>query len=101
MLHYIRAHSKNDSRAIYKPANHRLHMHAQILHSKDTGGKCDSSDMRNFNWLPTAGCVSAAYLTACTLAASHVQLISSTKGLALRRREAAGKAGHQVYNLLN
>lgn len=34
----------------------------------------------NFNWLPAAGCASAAYLTVCTLTASDGQLISGTKG---------------------
>lgn len=36
--------------------------------------------MKNFNWLPAAGCVSAAYLTVCTLTASDGKLISGTKG---------------------
>lgn len=34
----------------------------------------------NFNWLPAAGCVSAAYLSVCTLTASDDQLIRGTKG---------------------
>lgn len=68
---------------------------------KDMQGKCGSQDMKNFNWLPAAGCVSAAYLTVCTLAASDGELISSTKGTALERCVHVGRAGHQVYNLLN
>lgn len=37
---------------INKPANHRLHMHAQILHSKDTGG----GNVTHRTWEILIGC---------------------------------------------